>query len=115
MKNNAILNQETINEILSITGGTDTSLLQKMIRSYLEECPQAIDAIQDAIKKRNFDDLVLASHSLKSSSLSIGADKLAAACLTIEVMAKDNRLPDGNMDLVRNALEEIKPLLEAYL
>lgn len=66
----------------------DAEILAQFIDCYLEDAPQRLVAIYDAINKQNAVGLSGAAHSLRSLSLTIGAISFAQICEEIETMAK---------------------------
>lgn len=69
--------------------------IQTLIGIYLESSPELVRQINDSIQSRNKEQLVLASHSLKSSSLNMGAMPLGHLAKQIEAACREDRLDDA--------------------
>lgn len=112
-----IINTDTIREIKLMLGPDNPALLGKIIQSFLDDTPQLITAIEIAINDHNAQAIHEAAHRLKSSSISVGADKLAGECGRIESLGKNGMLhdPDLNAEAIRLAFEATIPLFEQYL
>lgn len=55
-----------------------------MIKTYLENSPALLDAIHASFPEKNQERFTRAAHNLKSNSATLGAEKLAALCETLE-------------------------------
>jgi len=80
---------------------------RKLMSVYISSAPPLMDAIKAAVG--NGDALALkdAAHSMKSSSLSIGALKFGKTCGELEQLGRDNSLADASALLVRAESEFI--------
>jgi HPt (histidine-containing phosphotransfer) domain-containing protein len=89
--------------------------VQEVINSYLEDAPQRLEAIEQAIAKNQSQQLTSSAHALKSLSATVGASYLANLCEQLQELGKQNRveesseiatqLPDA-FSQVRQALQE---------
>jgi len=115
--NHDIINASTIAEIKIMVGPHRPELLAKIIGSFLEDTPQQIAAIEAAILSMNAHSIHEAAHRLKSSSISVGADKLAAACFEIETLGKDGHTQHSNLNTkaIKLAFEEAQPFFKQYI
>jgi signal transduction histidine kinase/CheY-like chemotaxis protein/sensor domain CHASE-containing protein/HPt (histidine-containing phosphotransfer) domain-containing protein len=68
--------------------GDDVEMLAEIIDSYLEDAPQRLSAIAEAVDKADASMLRSTSHSLRSLSLTIGAMPLAKLCAELEAMGR---------------------------
>jgi HPt (histidine-containing phosphotransfer) domain-containing protein len=68
-----------LDSVLEMAGG-DRSFVVEVIDDYLEDSSRLLESLRDA----SGDDLRRAAHSLKSTSASVGAGRLAALCAEIE-------------------------------
>ncbi len=62
-------------------------LFERLLHTYLEHTPKAMDNLTNAMHARNMSALKMAAHSLKSSSANVGADKLSDLCRKLEQSA----------------------------
>ncbi len=108
------INWEILRE-LQKAGGGDREFVQEVINSYLEDAPQRLEAIEQAIAKNQSQQLTSSAHALKSLSATVGASYLANLCEQLQELGKQNRveesseiatqLPDA-FSQVRQALQE---------
>jgi HPt (histidine-containing phosphotransfer) domain-containing protein len=75
----APIDRNVLLQLLEDIGG-DTVALGGLLRSYLDDTPQLLQDMQQAISASDAPALAMAAHTLKSTSASIGATCLAALC-----------------------------------
>lgn len=68
--------------------GDDDELLADVIRLYLDDYPQRLDAMAEAIHARDFARLRAEAHTLKGSASSLAGGRVADAALALEQVAK---------------------------
>ena len=66
----------------------EAEILAEFIDNYLEDAPQRLVAINNAIDKKDPPELRSVAHSLKSLSVTIGAIPLAQLCQALETMGR---------------------------
>jgi PAS domain S-box-containing protein len=71
-------------------GGDET--VSELIGLYLDDSPGMLRDIARAIEQEQPKQIVRAVHSLKGSSLSLGAHRLSELCMTLEVQARADQL-----------------------
>ncbi len=83
--------------------GDDDEFIADLIATYVGEGSEHIRAMADAIVAGDVAGLVRPAHTLKSSSASIGALRLAAACRGIEEGGREGRADglSGQVEAVR--------------
>lgn len=62
----------------------EPSLVAELVQLFLGHAPGLLDALTDAWRERDLERVHATAHSLKSSSLSLGALWMAELCQTIE-------------------------------
>ena len=67
-------------------------LATKVIKAYIESSPAIVANIDADLKNNNVERAGASAHALKSSSLNIGANKLAKICKVLELSAKHGDL-----------------------
>jgi CheY-like chemotaxis protein/HPt (histidine-containing phosphotransfer) domain-containing protein len=65
-------------------GEEETDLIVSLIQDFLSEAPQLFTDLQNAVAERDAEKLRRSAHSLKSSSLLLGASGLAGLCQLVE-------------------------------
>ncbi|MDX2216668.1 MAG: response regulator [Oculatellaceae cyanobacterium bins.114] len=79
------LNRYTLEETAYQIAGEGASVFMiEMIECYLEDAPKLVDSLKSAFIERNAIALKQAAHTLKSSSATLGADKLSRLCQGLE-------------------------------
>ncbi|NER80088.1 MAG: response regulator [Leptolyngbya sp. SIO1D8] len=71
--------------------------LAMLLEIYEKEAVKLLDKIRESITQLNAQDLDIAAHTLKSSSASLGATKLAELCQKLENMGCNNDFSDAEM------------------
>ncbi|CAG7856450.1 two-component system, NarL family, sensor histidine kinase BarA [biofilm metagenome] len=92
-------------------------LLQQVINIYLENSKMLTKNLAEAWTTGNLDDIRMASHTLKSSSLQIGAMTLAELCKTVELNARQQHYDKSGAALaeIQNKAEHTRIALTKYL
>jgi HPt (histidine-containing phosphotransfer) domain-containing protein len=95
---------------------TDSEFILELIDIYLQETPKQIQAIAEALISKSPPALMIAAHTLKGSSLNLGAKDLGACCLRLEEIGRaDKSIPDGMSTAdIENEYENVKLLLLAF-
>ena len=103
----AILDRAVVDELRTATGGDDEFVLD-LVATYVEEARANLDGLEAAARANDPAAMVRPAHTLKSSSASIGAMRLASICRDIETAGREGR-SDGlvaAVDLVRSTWTE---------
>jgi HPt (histidine-containing phosphotransfer) domain-containing protein len=77
--------------LLEITGG-EIEFVDELVDTYLDDGAQMIEQLRDA-SRGAVPDLVRPAHSLKSSSVNVGALALGEQCRTLEEAARGGTVP----------------------
>ena len=80
----------------------DRELLLELFDIFIEDYPGKLDAIKQAVAKKDSEALRDAAHSMKGASGNLSAKRLYAMFLKVEQLAKAN-----NMDGVEGLLKEL--------
>jgi HPt (histidine-containing phosphotransfer) domain-containing protein len=89
-----ILDEAVLAE-LKATTGNDQAFVRELVDSYLAEAPAQIEDIAAAISGSDAAALVRPAHTLKSSSATVGAMRLATLARRLEVTGRSGALDDG--------------------
>jgi histidine phosphotransfer protein HptB len=95
---------------------TDPEFVIELIDIYFNETPKQIQAIATALAAKNFPALMIAAHTLKGSSLNLGAKQLGTLCLKLEELGRAGKsIPKStNMEEIENEYENVKAILLAF-
>jgi HPt (histidine-containing phosphotransfer) domain-containing protein len=95
---------------------TDYEFVVELIDLYLEEAPKQLQAIETAIKAQSLPSLMITAHTLKGSSLNLGAKQFGELCLKLEEIGRAGiSIPDGtNISALEREYENVKATLVAF-
>ncbi|HEX5015902.1 MAG TPA: Hpt domain-containing protein [Candidatus Limnocylindrales bacterium] len=83
----------TFANLLDMTGG-DQAFVDELVDTYLEEGERLVAGLRAAAAAGSIAELVRPAHSLKSSSLNVGALELGELCRALEEEARGGAVPD---------------------
>jgi HPt (histidine-containing phosphotransfer) domain-containing protein len=86
-----------VDELRDSVGG-DHEFVKELVATYLAESPGYLDAITAAAERGDAAALVRPAHTLKSSSASIGAMRLAGVSKQLEFAAREGRIDQAAVD-----------------
>ena len=89
------------------------AFVSRLIDLYLEESTTRIAALKSAVERQDSSAVRLASHSLKGSSGSVGAIRLAAICDELETLARNGTTLDGSVALIAEIEDEFRHVCDA--
>ena len=99
-------------------GGASSAFLDKVLNTYLQTSPALVERMRAALETGDATDRADAAHTLKSSSASLGAERLAELCRDLEQVSRDRGLEQAPALFSRLETEfsQIKTVLaEEYL
>lgn len=99
-----------IESILSIKSSSG-DLLEKLVNLYQEESPQLISKIAEGINNSDVGQIQASSHSLKSTSATLGATNLAEFARQIERMARDSDITNA-LDILHQIQSEHERVMD---
>jgi two-component system sensor histidine kinase/response regulator len=114
------INPAALDNLLQMLGG-DPVFLAEMIDSYLADTPGQLAAMREALEAGNSEVLQRSAHSLRSTSINFGAERLVELCQQLEDLARSGALDDAPARLahaetefgrVRRALDLLRPSSE---
>ncbi len=73
----------------------DADFLRELIEIYLQDTPQRIAELQDALNKKDIPVFTRAAHTIKGSSSNFGATKLTKLAHQLEMQGKSGNLADS--------------------
>jgi CheY-like chemotaxis protein/HPt (histidine-containing phosphotransfer) domain-containing protein len=100
---------------LRATAGGDPAFLAELIDTFLEDAPQLLNNLRQALDNRDAAGIRLAAHSLKSNGAEFGATTFSALCKQLEMSGKSGELTGAEVLLnqVKEEFENVKAALEA--
>ena len=95
---------------------TDFEFVIELVDIYLNETPTQIQTIVKALDTQDHHMLTIAAHTLKGSSLNLGAKQLGAACFRLEDLGRSG-LPISasiNTKEIESEFEQAKAILLTF-
>ncbi|HEY9604292.1 MAG TPA: response regulator [Allocoleopsis sp.] len=89
------LDAQILQSFREMIGKNADSILAEMIDCYLEDAPNLIDAIVQAVEQDNAKLLHSSAHTLKSSSITLGATTLSNLCKELETLGRQGNTKGG--------------------
>ncbi|MFK3738725.1 hybrid sensor histidine kinase/response regulator [Massilia sp. TN1-12] len=83
-----VINQAALDKIRALSRDRGDALVQKVISAYVDDVPQQLRTLRDAIDGMDADGVRRIAHTLKSASANVGADALAAMCKAMEQLGR---------------------------
>ena len=110
----APIDQAVWTNLIEMTGG-DVEFVDDLVDTYLADGERQVAALREAAAGGSADDLVRPAHSLKSSSLNVGALDLGALCRALEESARTGKVPDATQQVtaIVTGFEEVRSALLA--
>ncbi len=89
-----VLDEAVLDELLATTGD-DRTFVEELVHTYLADAPALLEGITAAIGADDAAALVRPAHTLKSSSATVGAARLAGVARELELAGRSGALDDG--------------------
>ncbi len=90
--------------------GDDEELLVELVRIFLDDYPQSLSAIDEAVAKRDARKLERAAHTLKGAVANFGAEPVVQHAFALERIGKTGDLSHANENLrqLHEALHQLE-------
>jgi HPt (histidine-containing phosphotransfer) domain-containing protein len=88
------INRTVFDSLVEMTGG-EMEFVDELVDTYLEDGEEQLIGLRDGLAAGDGAALVRPAHSLKSSSLNVGAIELGAQCRELEELARVGEVPDA--------------------
>lgn len=104
------LDSEVISELKDMIGEEDfNEVFADLINAYLEDSPKLIQGLINALATKNLPEIKINAHTLKSSSASLGALKLADLSKKVELCSVKNDMKQSSL-LIPQLIAEYKQI-----
>ena len=87
------IDEATFANLLDMTGG-DQAFVDELVDTYLEEGDRLVEELITAATVNDIQAMVRPAHSMKSSSLNVGALELGELCRALETHARSDEVDD---------------------
>lgn len=107
------LDRAALDNLRAMAG--DPEFLAQLIDTFLEDAPQLLDDLEQALVKKDAAGVRLAAHSLKSNGADFGATAFSHLCQQLEMLGKSGQLGGAKALLtqVKAEFKNVKAALEA--
>lgn len=97
-----------------MVGKDSTAIVREMIDCYLEESPKLLEEIATAIAGGNVVQVTRAAHTLKGSSLTLGAVTLSNFCKELEILSREGNTEESieKLPLIEAEYQRVKAALQ---
>lgn len=101
-----IFDPHTLEQLQELVDGDDTSFLLDLFESYLSTARESIETLRHEADQ---DLLRRAAHTLKGSSLNVGASRVADLCKTLEQQLRSAQLDDlpGQVERIEARVQQV--------
>ena len=96
VKSESVLDRQVLNDLIDIMGDEYVDLIQV----YLEDTPNCISQLSEAVEAADVEGMIAPAHSLKSTSANLGAMGLSEMAKDVEYGARQGTLQDPDQRLV---------------
>ncbi len=108
----APINERALKDVLELDRARGGGIFAGLIRVFLDEAPAILADLRNSLREADASRLARSAHALKSSSLSVGAEPLAAVCKELEALGRSGST-EGAMPLATTLDERFRSLKEA--
>ena len=110
-----ILDRETLSKLFKKQTGSRSNFLSKVIGIYLEQSSKLFNELNIACKKSDVEAVRIISHTLKSSSVNVGALALSDVCRDVELSCERGVLQESIIENLYQSYSEVKAELTALV
>ncbi len=111
-----VLDQDALDALDEVTGG-DIEFLAELVETFLEDAPNLMAELQQAIEASNAGEVRRLAHSLKGNGREFGATDFTNLCADLEHQAADGNLADaqGLLNEIQAEFPRVNDALLDYL
>jgi PAS domain S-box-containing protein len=109
--NNEILNYNSLSAMKEAIG----SVFDELIPAYLQQSDEMINSMLNLLENNDIETLERFAHSMKSSSLNVGAESVSTLSLTLEDMSRNNTDKEDLKQQIECVINEYKHAKSALL
>ena len=111
------LQQDVKNALEEVMGDSSPEMLNEMASIFLEDAVPLIEQIKNGSVTQDPPSIILAAHTLKGSSATIGLEKFAQLCLSLETSGKQDDIDTLNslIPVLEAEYEQVQAALRGFL
>jgi two-component system, sensor histidine kinase len=112
-----LIDPKALDNIRSLESPGNPGILGKVIEIYLQEAPDIIRVLRQAIPGEDAETVRQKAHYFKSSSANLGVSQMAELCKELEYMGKDQELKNagGVLEKIEGLFHQVEKSLEGEL
>jgi two-component system sensor histidine kinase/response regulator len=95
-----VINRAALDKIRALSQERGDALVQKVVEAYVDDVPQQLCTLRDAIAGMDAGGVRRIAHTLKSASANVGAEALAALCKALEYLGRTDTTEGAGAILV---------------
>jgi histidine phosphotransfer protein HptB len=100
-----VINKATFEELKELSGA---DFINELIDAFVEDAPNMIQSMQDALDTKDTESFRRNAHSLKSNANTFGATELGALAKELELMGRENNLEVGNrLEVLKDSFAKV--------
>jgi signal transduction histidine kinase/DNA-binding NarL/FixJ family response regulator/HPt (histidine-containing phosphotransfer) domain-containing protein len=111
----AVLDQIILNRLYNRKRKDGSSLVEKVVNIYLEQSPRLLAELTQATLRKDVEAVRGISHTLKSSSINVGATGLSALCEKVEQVCEQGYIESALVDKVHKTYTDVEQALNVVL
>jgi len=112
-ENGPVVDPEVLEQLGGMMGEQADEQVQELKDLFLNNTGRLLDAMDEALKQRDAQQLRYAAHTLKSTSATVGAVRLSARCAGLERQARQGRF-EGAEERVEQIKREFERVFEVF-
>jgi HPt (histidine-containing phosphotransfer) domain-containing protein len=102
-----VINRVALDNIRALSQDRGDALVQKVIAAYVDDTPQRLQALRQAIAGSDAPCVRKVAHSLKSASANVGAQQLAQLCKEMEQLGRSETV-EGALPILAHMEQEFQ-------
>jgi HPt (histidine-containing phosphotransfer) domain-containing protein len=106
----SVIDERIFNELKQMSG---EDFINELIDAFLDDAPNMISNMRDALLARDVESFRRNAHSMKSNASTFGAVELSALARELELMARENNLNVGDrLELLNQSFAKVAEELQ---
>lgn len=101
MPDDQTIDMQAIDGLRELSPDSGTEFLRELIEIYLQDTPQRIAEMEDALNKKDIPSFTRAAHTIKGSSSNFGATKLTKLAHELEMQGKSDNITESPASCVK--------------
>lgn len=90
----------------------EESLISVLFKEYLSSTPVMIKSMNDSLENRNYEELYMTAHTLKSTAATLGVKTLSQLAEEIETLNQPDQIQNLDFELIKQKIKEANIVFE---